>query len=293
MKRLINLALSLLAVITFTACSDSESEYQGEYITIGETEVSVAWDDTFYSISVTSKAAWTAAIDNAASTAWLRLVSGSGVGGSEKHSDNTLGRIWNESQYPEDATQAYMRLFCNGSYDVVKKELFEYAQRCVTYDFDAIRQYVGTAYDGYSTKLLSVGDGCYQVTYGNCPSSTGFNVIPLEVPAAGSVVTVDLKGLTAGSKLADGDAGEQVNGDDQVVGTTTKYYNVARGKEGWTYGFVALKSDGTRVYGDIKLLAQAFVMDASKLSSYTIKPMLVYTKGGKQYKATITLNMKY
>ena len=210
-----------------------------------------------------------------------------------KIGDDALGRIWNESQYPEDATQAYMRLFCNGSYDVVKKELFEYAQRCVTYDFDDVRQYVGTAYDGYSTKLLSVGDGYYQVTYGNCPSSTGFNVIPLEVPAAGSVVTVDLKGLTAGSKLADGDAGEQVNGDDQVVGTTTKYYNVARGKEGWTYGFVALKSDGTRVYGDIKLLAQAFVMDASKLSSYTIKPMLVYTKGGKQYKATITLNMKY
>ena len=27
--------------------------------------------------------------------------------------------------------------------------------------------------------------------------------------------------------------------------------------------------------------------------TYTIKPVLVYTKGGKQYKATITLNMKY
>ena len=118
----------------------------------------------------------------------------------------------------------------------------------MTYDFSAIRQYVGTAYDGYSTKLIKATDGYYQVTYGNCPSSTGFNVIPLEVPAAGSVVTVDLKGLTAGSKLAN---------------------------------------------GDIKLLAQAFVMDASKLSSYTIKPVLVYTKGGKQYKATITLNMKY
>ena len=46
-----------------------------------------------------------------------------------KIGDDALGRIWNESQYPEDATQAYMRLFCNGSYDVVKKELFEYAQR--------------------------------------------------------------------------------------------------------------------------------------------------------------------
>ena len=65
MKRFLNLALSLLAVITFTACSDSDSGYQGEYITIGETEVSVGCDDTFYSISINAKAAWSASVDNA------------------------------------------------------------------------------------------------------------------------------------------------------------------------------------------------------------------------------------
>lgn len=28
-------------------------------------------------------------------------------------------------------------------------------------------------------------------------------------------------------------------------------------------------------------------------TKYVVKPVLVYTKGGKQYKATITLNMQF
>lgn len=172
---------------------------------------------------------------------------------TEKHGNTTLGRIWNESEYPEDAIQAYMRIFCGGSYDVVKRELFEYAQHAVTYDFDEVRPYVGTKYDGYSTKLFSVGDGYYQVAYAHCPSSTGFNAIPLDVPAAGTVVTVDLKGLSVGGNLVSGDSGEQVDGDGNVVGTVTTYNNVGKGQEGWAYGFVALKNDGSRVYGDMNL----------------------------------------
>ena len=172
---------------------------------------------------------------------------------TEKHGNTTVGSIWNESKYPEDAIQAYMRLYCGSSYEAVKNELFEYAQRCVTYDFEDVRPYVGDAYDGYATKLLNAGDGFYQVAYAHCPSSTGFNVIPLEVPEAGTSVTVTLKGMEAGSALANGDAGEQVDGDGKVIGTVSAYNNKGKGKEGWTYGFVALKSDGSREYGNVNI----------------------------------------
>jgi len=169
----------------------------------------------------------------------------------DKHGDTALGRVWNESASPEDAIGAYMRIFCNNSYDVMKKELFEYAQKCVTYDFNAVKSYVGTQYESYSTKLYSTGDGYYQVAYSNCPSSTGFNVIPLEVPTSGTTVTVDFTGLAAGSALAEGDPGTQIDGDGKTVGNTTTYNNVGKGEEGWAYGFVALLNNGTRVYGDM------------------------------------------
>ena len=99
---------------------------------------------------------------------------------TEKHGNKTLGRIWNESKYPEDATQAYMRIFLNNDYEAAKKELFEYAQRCISFDFDGTRSYFRQHNNNYSTKLYSQ-DGYYQVAYASCPQPTGFNVIKLDV----------------------------------------------------------------------------------------------------------------
>lgn len=162
-----------------------------------------------------------------------------------------VGRLWNESVYPEDAIQAYMRIFCNNDYDEVKARLFRYAQKCATYDFDHVRKYVNTHYDSYKTDFVSVADGWCQVTYANCPAPTGFNVIPLDVPAAGTKVKVEFNGLKAGAALAAGDVGKMVDGDGNAAGTATAYNNTdVSGKEGWGIGFVALKTDNTRVYGE-------------------------------------------
>ena len=79
------------------------------------------------------------------------------------HGDKTLGRIWNESKYPEDASQAYMRIF-GVSYDNYKKQLFEYAQRCVTFDFDGTRSYFTNQNTYYKTTLYNQ-DGYYQIGY--------------------------------------------------------------------------------------------------------------------------------
>lgn len=175
---------------------------------------------------------------------------------TEKNGMTAIGRIWNESAYPEDAIQAYTRIFCDNDYEEVKRLLFEYAQKSATFDFDQVRGYVGTSYDNYTTKFLSAEDGWWQVAYAHCPQPTGFNVIPLDVPAAGSVVRADLQGLAAGSSLASGDPGTMVDGDGNAVGTVTAYNSTAvAGKEGWAYGFVALKSDNSRVYGDANFTA--------------------------------------
>lgn len=170
---------------------------------------------------------------------------------TERNGITAIGRIWNESVYPEDAIQAYTRIFCNGDYEVVKPQLFEYAQRCATYDFEQIRRYVTTQYDKYTVQFVSAEGGWWQIAYANCPAPTGFNVIPLDVPAEGTLVTVDLQGLPVGSPLASGDPGKIVDGDGKSVGTATAYNTTTlAGNEGWAYGFVALKNDNTRVYGE-------------------------------------------
>lgn len=51
-----------------------------------------------------------------------------------------------------------------------------------------------------------------------------------------------------GSRLAAGDSGTYRTGDDPTAAGTVTTYNKYTGKMGWRYGFVALKSDGTRVY---------------------------------------------
>ena len=180
---------------------------------------------------------------------------------TELHGDKTLGRIWNESKYPEDASGAYMRIF-GVDYENFKKQLFAYAQRCVTFDFDGTRSYFTNQNTLYKTTLYNQ-DGYYQISYEQCPQPTGFNVINLEVPAAGTKVTVNMEALKAGSKLPDADPGNQVNGDFQVVGNTSTYNKVGS-DQAIAYGFVAIKEDGSRDYSEMNLT------DAKGMATYTV-----------------------
>ncbi len=170
---------------------------------------------------------------------------------ARQHGITTVGEIWNKSAYPDDAIETYMRLYNGDSWETTKKELYDYAARMATFDIDGLREYA-TNYQGrYSTKLYSVADGYYQVAYATCPSTTGFNVIALNVPeAANSKVSVTFSGLDAGSALAADDPGEYMK-SEAVAGNVSNYNNNGKGKEGWAYGFVALLSNGQRVYGDM------------------------------------------
>ena len=64
------------------------------------------------------------------------------------------------------------------------------------------------------------------------------------------VVAADFVGLEPGATLASGDPGEYME-SETVKGTTTKYNTAgSAGNMGWMYGFVALKQDGSREYGE-------------------------------------------
>ena len=199
---------------------------------------------------------------------------------TEKNGMTALGRIWNESAYPEDASQAYQRIFLNNSYEELRKQYFEYAQKTATFDYNAVRAYVGAKYGSYSTKLYDVGDGWQQIAYGQCPQPTGFNVIPFGSTTEGQVINVSLQPLASGSDLAKGDPGKQVDGDGKEVGTVTKYNKTSiAGHEALAFGFVALKKDGKRVYSDMTLATPDKVAEASFTIPDNVRKVFIVVQG--------------
>lgn len=167
----------------------------------------------------------------------------------EKHGVEAYGRIWRESEAPEDAIMAYTRIFNGNDYNLTREELFDYAMKMATYDIAGVREYSDGYQDRYNPQFVKNDKGEYQITYQNCPGATGFNVIPLAANAG--KVKVNFRGLGYGETLAEKDKSNLEDGDGNPVGTPTKY-NACGGAEnmGWRYGFVAL-SGNKRTYSEV------------------------------------------
>lgn len=173
---------------------------------------------------------------------------------TNKHGIEAYGKIWQDSEYPEDPVEAYTRLYNGGNWQTTREEIADYAVHMATYDIPGIREYCGPEnYDSYDqTMWYDDATGEYQISYQSCPQATGFNVIALTVPDGGGQVSVDFRGLSVGAPLAKKDKGVVLNGDQQSTSQKVKNYNTL-GEDsnlGWRYGFVALSGDH-RSYSDI------------------------------------------
>lgn len=148
---------------------------------------------------------------------------------ADKHGRDVVARVWREAKQPEDPIQAYMRI-TGINVAQLNDEIYTAATRFVTWDLDALRE-AGANYIGaHSYKYTTLEDGSYQVAYDHCPGTTGYNVIRLNVPTAGTTVSASFTGLVNES------------GFNQVDNA---------GRAGWRYGYVALLNNGTRIYSDM------------------------------------------
>nr|WP_321357650.1 DUF4859 domain-containing protein [uncultured Draconibacterium sp.] len=175
---------------------------------------------------------------------------------TDKYGIDFIGKLWREAVGPEDPLEAYMRI--NGlSVVEMNNELYDAAAHLVTWDIDAIRE-IGSDYIGqFEYKFYKATDESYQVAYSKCPGTTGYNVIPLNVPEAGTVVTIKFTALAPGASLAATDPGTY---NDDGTSMTTKNYNPGSiTRAGWRYGYVALLESGERVYGEMNSEASADV----------------------------------
>lgn len=177
---------------------------------------------------------------------------------TEKYGIDFMGKIWrHKATKSADANEVFMELM---GYDVnqLYKEYFDYAMKMATLDLDVCRNgaapYIGT----YTYNFVTLGGTKHQVAYSSCPQSTGFNIIPLSVPKAGTEISTDFTSLKSTATLANGDPVQYFNGESKFVNfaTSKKFYNcysatgnkATYNKRGFRLGYVALLNDGTRQY---------------------------------------------
>lgn len=157
----------------------------------------------------------------------------------QQHGLNTVGRVWRESNKPEDPIQAYKRIFdLNDS--TFADEQFEGYAHIAAMDIDSWKKY-GQGLIGSEQQRLADAPEAIVLSHLNgekswwvvspeyCPQNYGYNANPLKVPTTGTVVTATFKGLV----------------------NATGYRSIYPERAGWRYGLVAYSSDGTRTYGNI------------------------------------------
>lgn len=173
---------------------------------------------------------------------------------AEKYGDDVVGRIWrHEVDTPMDFNQVYMDMV-GYTAEQLYREYMDYAMKMVTWDLDACREYGKNYIGNFTYNYVPLGGTKHQVAYSSCPQATGFNVIPLNVPEAGTTVSTRFTSLTHGGKLAEGDPALFLNGESAYAESGLTKYNYlsetnARAfKRGFRLGYVALLEDGTRVY---------------------------------------------
>lgn len=140
-----------------------------------------------------------------------------------------IGRLWNESKYPEDPVETYMRMM---GYDVaaMNDSMWEYAAHMVTWDTDEIRSYGKSSIGKTAISNISQNDGWWEIAASKAPETTGSNVIKMNLPSgADKNVSVTLEGNLGISGC--------------VAGSVTK--------AGWRYGFVSYNKDESRSYSPV------------------------------------------
>lgn len=146
------------------------------------------------------------------------------------HGNDIIGRLWRESVKPEDPVDVYKRI-TGTSQSEFNDEMWDCAARFATWDIPTLKLYgASKILSRPQPKMNSMGDDFWMIDPSICPENYGHNIIRLNVPISAKTVTAHFEGKAG------------------YDGFRKNYMSYA----GWRFGFVALKNDGTRVYGEIK-----------------------------------------
>ena len=169
----------------------------------------------------------------------------------------TVAQVWNQPMTNQaagtatDFNQALMKLKGLDAVDLYRL-YYDYASRCATWDFEVCKSYRSAYIGNFHYAAVLTGERQYQVAMESVPQASGFNVIPLVLPEAGTEVRAKFNSLKVSyqTPLANGDPGLYLNGETTWTksGRTTYYTTGGNSTKGFRLGFVALMKDNTRQY---------------------------------------------
>lgn len=145
---------------------------------------------------------------------------------SNKRGKDFVAKIWKGARRGEDPVATYKRI-TQMDQKMFNDEVFDANRRFVTWDMPRI-EVVAKQYANQHISTLNLFNGWYRISPDVCPQNYGYNAIRLDVPAAGTNIRLQFRGLA-------GQPG---------------FRSIKVDKAGWRYGFLAVKADGSRVYGD-------------------------------------------
>ena len=138
-----------------------------------------------------------------------------------------FGQLLRKAKKGEDIVMTYKRM-TSRTQEQFNDDMFTAARRFITWDMERIREVAAPYVNQHTTALDTLSNGWFRIAKLNCPENYGYNGIKLTVPAAGTTVSMDFKGIAG----ATGFRALKVN------------------EAGWRYGFLAVQQDGSRVYSD-------------------------------------------
>jgi len=151
----------------------------------------------------------------------------------DKFGQNFIGRLWRESNNPEDPVDAIMRLE-NLDQDGFSALMYDCFAHMCTWDIESVRAAAKHRVGAHSSYLSAVTDAdgteWFQVDSAHCPQNYGYNINRLNVPTAGTTVKVNFQGL----------AGE------------SGYRTINKARAGWRWGLVTQLNDGTTDYSEMQ-----------------------------------------
>lgn len=139
-------------------------------------------------------------------------------------------RIWKDAIASDNADPvvAYKRL-TGLNQEQFNDDTFDAYRHFITWDIPSIKE-TSVNYANKHTCKLTQASKTYRITPEKCPQNYGYNGIKLQVPAAGTTISLAFNGFTVGGN---------------------EFYVPYPNECGWRYGFVAMKKNGERVYGDM------------------------------------------